>query len=239
MSVSKVTATALALLIASACNQDLPSGAGFPPPPPPEQPPPPPVPLPPVALSIVGGDGQAGRWGDTLALPFVVRVSDAEGKGVPGIDVLWTIVAGSGTLQSSPTVYTDAVGVARSRRFAPTGWLQTQVSASIGRGIPPVTFTVPMTGVLIRFGPLFDCVEQSFFSLPDSLPVGTTVEWSYWGGDLPCQTRIVSASIPEGASAFDSGTLNGGDHFSSVLYVVGDWEFVDVLNGGSGVLRVR
>ena len=56
----------------------------------------------PVALlSIVRGNGQAGRAGTTFGAPLVVRVADTEGGPVLGAAVSWT---GQGTVSTGTTV---------------------------------------------------------------------------------------------------------------------------------------
>jgi hypothetical protein len=96
---------------------------------------------------------------------------------------------------------------------------------------------------LIKFGPLFDCSENdpSRFDEPE-LPIqrGTVVVWEYMDWvDPACVARIVSRSVPSGGSPFDSGFLHPGDRFWVVPDVAGDWQFEDVINKGTGTVRVR
>jgi hypothetical protein len=46
--------------------------------------------LQPVAVALVSGSGQEGLAGGSLDQPFVVRVTDAAGRPVPGVPVEWT-----------------------------------------------------------------------------------------------------------------------------------------------------
>lgn len=51
-----------------------------------------------VKLAVVFGDDQDGKVGRVLDLPFLVQVTDAEGAGVAGIPVSWTVTSGDGAL---------------------------------------------------------------------------------------------------------------------------------------------
>jgi hypothetical protein len=62
-------------------------------------------------MAIVSGDGQTDTLGKTLALPFVVHVTDASGNDVAGGRVSFTVTAGGGTL-AGDTVLTNAAGQA-------------------------------------------------------------------------------------------------------------------------------
>ena len=77
------------------------------------------IPAAPAALSSVSGSGQSGTVGAALAAPFVVRVADAFGNGVPGVSVSWAIIAGTGTL-GAPSTLTDVTGQANTLLTLPT-----------------------------------------------------------------------------------------------------------------------
>ena len=53
-------------------------------------------------LSMISGNNQAGRVGQPLDAPFVVRVVDQQGEPVSGAVVLWNIVEGGGDLPAVP-----------------------------------------------------------------------------------------------------------------------------------------
>ncbi|HEY6250630.1 MAG TPA: Ig-like domain-containing protein [Candidatus Angelobacter sp.] len=65
---------------------------------------------PPKALQVISGDGQTSTVGSTLQ-PFVVKVVDASGNGLPGETITFSVVSGNGLL-SSTTGTTDDSGVA-------------------------------------------------------------------------------------------------------------------------------
>ena len=67
----------------------------------------------PKTLEIISGADQEGLPGDALEKPFVVEVRDADGSGLEGVPVTFTITAGDGTL-STQTTTTDSNGRAKS-----------------------------------------------------------------------------------------------------------------------------
>lgn len=50
----------------------------------------------PAAIAMVSGDNQAAKAGQELAQPFVVRVTDARGRGLGNVQVTWTVTSGEG-----------------------------------------------------------------------------------------------------------------------------------------------
>ena len=67
--------------------------------------------LPPTAMVIAAGNNQTAFAGQPVAVKPAVRVIDAEGVGVPGITVTFTIRSGSGTITEATPV-TNASGIA-------------------------------------------------------------------------------------------------------------------------------
>jgi uncharacterized protein YjdB len=67
--------------------------------------------LPPTAMSINGGDNQTALAGQPVPVRPSVKVTDAEGLGVPGITVTFSLRSGDGTI-SGATPVTDGSGVA-------------------------------------------------------------------------------------------------------------------------------
>jgi len=225
---------------------------GNPPPPPP--PPPPPLPLPQSAVGIVSGNNQNGSTGTFMAQPFVVRVTDAEGYGISGIRVTWTVLSGTGEFPGpgfAPQATTQTgVDGTTSTLFRPnsSGTLSVNARAAGFQG-SGATFTVAAGGalvVVIPFGPAStDCTglfddPSSAFAPTGTIPVETVVEWEYqWNLASGCRARISSSSVPPGGLPFDSGVLAPGRRFRISFGVAGDWEVKDLVNGGTMTLRVR
>jgi hypothetical protein len=190
-----------------------------------------------------------GRFGEELSEPLQVRVTSAAGEAVPGVKVKWTLLEGGARMGDFGQ--TDYFGLARTS-FQPLTAGRLRVTASVdGLTGSPVEFVINSSGdgiVVIRFATIWDCYDtpqpndSTWFDNPKgSFPVGTTVRWVYVPG-MPdyCKGRIVpNGPLPAGAAPFDSGILHSGESFSLVLSAIGDWGFIDLIGGGTGVLRVR
>jgi Big-like domain-containing protein len=91
-------------------------------------------------LALVSGDGQTGPVLSALADSLVVKVSDAVGNPVSGVEVLWS-ASGGGSI-SPASVTTGADGLAAAERvLGPTSGTQTAQAAATGLAGSPVTFT--------------------------------------------------------------------------------------------------
>lgn len=206
------------------------------------------IPSVPQAMTIVSGNGQQGTTAEILAEPFVVRVIGTGGTGIANVRVWWTITSGTGELGVPAGFTHTAHDGMTSMSFRPTRPGPVAVIARVEGGLPgsPATFTVEVLGppvVTIRFGPMFDCTDDdpSRFQVHEGgIPVGALVEWEYMGWVHPaCSARVRSVKVPPGATTFDSGLLAPGQRFGLVLGVAGDYEFEDVINGGTGTIQVR
>ncbi|HEV2147757.1 MAG TPA: Ig-like domain-containing protein, partial [Longimicrobiaceae bacterium] len=93
---------------------------------------------PPAAIVATSGVGQAGTAEVALGGPLVVKVTDARGKGLHGIEVSWTVSPGGGAL-SAASSRTDSIGEARTLWTLGAAGTHT-VTASVS-GLPPVTFS--------------------------------------------------------------------------------------------------
>lgn len=202
----------------------------------------------PAALELVAGDAQFGKTGEELEQPFVVKVIDASGHAVGGVEVEWTITSGDGRLRGtaiddvsgSVTLLTN-VGGRSFMSFVPFTVGPVTVAASVsGADGPiwgsPVVFTTYVTTLVITVEYDWWNDEVGFFG-PDGssdaeIPVGTTVEWV----NRTPAARITSTMTPPGGSAFDSGQLQEGERFQFVPQVPGTWEFVDAVGGSKGTL---
>src|SRR5688572_1217436 len=88
----------LSALLASACRDNGPGEIG-----------------PPAQINIVAGSPQSALANTELWTPIQVAVQDADGQGVPGVTVTFTIIAGGGSFPGgavSANATSDAYGVA-------------------------------------------------------------------------------------------------------------------------------
>ena len=73
----------------------------------------------PTDIKVSAGDGQTGAAASVLAGPLAAKVTDAKGLGVPGIDVEFQVMPGSGTV-SPISARTNSAGVATTSWTLPT-----------------------------------------------------------------------------------------------------------------------
>lgn len=83
---------------------------------------------------------RTGTAGAALGTPLIVRVTDANGNGVPGTPVSWTVVSGGGTLQAPAT--TDAAGQAVATWTLGTVLGTPQLAQAAVDGLGTATFSV-------------------------------------------------------------------------------------------------
>ncbi len=176
----------------------------------------------PTTIALVSGENQNGKTLESLSSPFVVKVTDDQGIGMPGVTVTWAVMAGDGSLSSSSSE-TNSQGQA-SVTFTPGASLgQNMVTASVtGLTGSPVTFTARTTVLVIE-------MRNIAFEYPDgginsgaTVAVGDTIEWV--NGDA-VQHTATSNVAPAGGAAFDSGLMGNGDTFRFVPVVAGTWEY--------------
>ena len=92
----------------------------------------------PAALVEVAGDGQVGLINSVLPQALVVRVVDAEGQPVSGVEVEWTVGGGGSVSQSSVVSENDGLAAVQ-RTLGGTAGSQT-TTASVAN-LAPVLFT--------------------------------------------------------------------------------------------------
>jgi len=87
----------------------------------------------PTLLAVQGGNGQAGTVGGLLPGALQVKVTAADGLGVKGIPVQFSILTGGGSL-SAPQAITDTLGLA-------------SVTATLGTVAGPVSYQAATAGL--------------------------------------------------------------------------------------------
>lgn len=237
---------ALGLLAVLGCGNELPG----------EPPSPPAQPGAPVSVVAASARFQTGLAGGVLPEAFAVRVSDAEGQGLPGVAVHWIATDGPDVIcapdqkrcaRQRLAVMTNTEGVShvwyRPHRLG-AGTVTALVPA-VPQG--QMSFDFETNGVLIRLTPRSDACGALHILGPDdrnevTIPVGTPVEWEHvevtlWYPDI-CVARIVSHIVPAGGLPFESQDMEFTDRFRFTPNVVGTWMFRESYTGSFGVITV-
>ena len=97
----------------------------------------------PVGVEPASGNGQTGLVGTELPQPIVAKVTDAQGRPVPGVTVAFELGAGTDGGATSPdTAITEADGEASARWVLGDEEGEQRVQAEVvGAGLPVVSFT--------------------------------------------------------------------------------------------------
>lgn len=162
----------------------------------------------PTGLEIAGGAGQSAAVGEALAEPFVARVTAADALGVAGVEVVFAVTSGDGTL-SDTTVVTDAAGEARTvLTVGAAPGAQSVTATATGVGAPAVVFTANATaGAPARL----EFETQPVNGTADA-PLGA-VQVRVVDADgflVDTATRVVTMTLAEDPSGLNplGGTLN-------------------------------
>lgn len=102
----------------------------------------------PTTLLMESGDGQTAAPDTQLPDSLAVKVVDAYGNGVAGVEVTWAITTGTGSLSATVT-NTDAAGIATTAfTLGSTLGTYTVDATSTGLTGSPVTFTATASNVV-------------------------------------------------------------------------------------------
>ena len=171
----------------------------------------------PAAISIVAGDNQSGRVGETLAQPVVVQVTDVSGRPVSGAMVeieldgqMDTLPTGSDGRASAELALGSSVGKS-------TGHVR--VVSPEGPRLVETTFTVTAVSASANGLALESGDGQSAPAgtlLPDPLVVSVTDAFGN-----PVAGAAVSWSALGGGTVSASSTITGADGITSVTRTLG------------------
>lgn len=173
----------------------------------------------PAAVAVVSGNDQTGRTLQALSQPFVVRVTDADGAGVSGVTVSWSVVDGPGSV-SPASVTTNSQGQASSTFTGGTTLGASTVRASVSGVSGTADFTVE-TSILVVL------MQGTAFAGPSgsddvTVPLGATIEWQNRDA---VQHTATSTDEPAGGNSFASALLGNGGSFGFTPGVQGTWTY--------------
>ncbi|MDQ3138059.1 MAG: Ig-like domain-containing protein [Gemmatimonadota bacterium] len=205
-------------------------------------------------LTLESGDNQTAPAGAELSAPLVVRVGDAFGNAIAGVEILWTAVGG-GAVSEASTI-SDADGRAAVRRtLGSASGQQSTLATSDGLAGSPIVFLHTATpgsaaGVSIVSGNDQSGAPGSTLPAPlvarvtdaDGNPVNAAaVTWvvTAGGGSL---NPVTSTTDLDGraSSTWTLGSAEGANSVAAVVSGVGQATFrATATAGGSSALAFR
>ena len=198
----------------------------------------------PNTIGPSAGNNQVGAAGTVLAESLAVVVLDANGDPLPGVNILFAVTAGGGSVSPSSRS-TDATGLARTRfTLGPNAGTQT-VSASVGALSTQFSAVSQINGAVnianVTTGAVTDTVGAT---KAESLAVrvtnqsavaiqGVTVTWASAGG------AVSAASVPtnvagESKVRFTYGTGAGNQTATATVTGLVGSPVTITLNGTAG-----
>ncbi len=166
----------------------------------------------PASVAIGQGNNQSAPAGTAVAVPPSVLVRDGSGTPLPGVEVIWTITAGGGTVDGNVTLstLTDNTGVAVTGvwQLGATPGTNTMTATASAAGVSgnPVSFTATGTAVIT---PVV------------SWTGGTSTDWSLAANWTPARVPTFADSVVIGATAQFQPTLTADVVTGAVSIVTG------------------
>jgi len=146
-----------------------------------------------ASIVIVSGNSQAASVNQAFAAPLVVRVSDAQGNPLNGVNVSFTVTSGSASIGTS-VVATNGSGQASASVTAGSASGPVAITATAGSFAVQFALTVTqLTPTITSLSPPSASSGSSAFTLivnGSNFALGATVQWN--GTDLP--TTFVSST---------------------------------------------
>jgi plastocyanin len=176
----------------------------------------------PAAIAIVSGDNQTAQVGTALANLLVVRVTNAAGAALGGVSVVWSVLAGNGTLASA-TNSTNAQGQAGNTYTVGGTAGANQVRAAV-QGSATLTATFGATAAAVDNTPAVVTVvsgdnQSAFAGQPLASPLVVRVANA---GNRALQDITVSWSVSPGGGTLGAGTsVTNAQGQASNTYTVG------------------
>ena len=192
----------------------------------------------PVHIQASAGDAQKGRAGTVLSAPIAAKVTDAKGRGVPNVDVIFQPATSSGTVNPT-SAKTNGAGIAITSWTMPT-------AAGLPVSVRAVLLDT-LTGALVdttRFnaeviGGLPASMQLS--SAPARAATGTTITTlgvlllDSYGNRSP--GVVVNWSVSQGGGAVSAPTsVTNASGIASISYTLGTTAGTNRLTASTGLL---
>ena len=181
----------------------------------------------PTAMAILAGDGQIGGSNTQLLRSLAVRVTGADGLGVAGVTVQFSIGSGGGTL-GTPSAITGPDGVAASTlTLGNIGPVSVTAAAT---GLNSVQFHA--TAVATADGPVLSILSGGSLTGPPNttLPIPLKLQLTSKGNAVPGVQVVFSVDYGN-ATVGTRFAVTGSDGTAETTLTLGDIQDVIVVRG--------
>lgn len=173
-----------------------------------------------AAVAVSAGDHQAGTAGNGIAVRPAVKVTDANGNGVPGTSVTFAVVTGGGSITGA-TATSDSTGAATvgSWTLGTVAGVNTLSATATGLTGSPLTFTDtgkagPPAAVTTTDGDNQTAVVNT------AVPISPSVQVTDANGNAVGGVAVTFAVASGGGSVTGGSATTGADGVA----VVGSWK---------------
>jgi len=138
----------------------------------------------PTSLAAVDSSPRNGTVGAAVTPPLSIKVLDADGDGIPGVTVTFTVPSSgpSATVTPNPAT-TDANGVAQVTTTANTIAGSYQIIANVSGVVTPVVFNMTnQPGPTAGFGNVSGNAQSGVVAAPFAAPIGLQAVDQYGNG---------------------------------------------------------
>ncbi|HEY3219237.1 MAG TPA: Ig-like domain-containing protein [Gemmatimonadales bacterium] len=157
-----------------------------------------------TATNIVKTTGDGGTAAPSAQVTYTVTARDANNNPKQGVTIDWAVATGGGSITPAQNT-TGANGTASAQRTLGSGeGAQTATATASGlTGTPQVTFTT--NAQLIT---TVDVADNSFTPSAVTVPLHTTVTWSWGGVNTHNVTFTAATGVPADIPNQTSGTVD-------------------------------
>ncbi|HJR16735.1 MAG TPA: Ig-like domain-containing protein, partial [Gemmatimonadales bacterium] len=174
-------------------------------------------------ITVMDGNGQSGRVGETLGKPLVVQVTDTRDRPVEGATVIFAFSAAAAGQATPPSATTNADGIASATLTlgSTPGTVTGSAEVPVDAGITPVvaSFTaIALSDDAHGIAPVSGDAQSAPVNSPLPLPLVVQVT-DQFGNPVPGVT--ISWSAEGGGSVSEASTVTGPDGQTSVTRTLG------------------
>ena len=156
-----------------------------------------------TATNIVKTTGDGGTAPPSAQVTYTVTARDANNNPKQGVTIDWALATGGGSITAQSTTGANGQATATRTLGSGTGDQTATATATALTGSPQVTFTTH--ALLIT---TIDIADNSFTPSAVTVPLHTTVTWSWGGANIHNVTFTAATGVPADIPNRTSGTVD-------------------------------